>query len=286
MHRRAASAESLVNVAGFELSKYLLFLSINFDPLAQFRAQNKLRVAWHIVGQLFWLHLLLLFFFLFFFSTQAARPKTAWAQVSLSSRSFPFLSQHSRCFIFLFFSSSTGAKQQSHFSRTGNNVLINAGNGRGRAFNLPAEPTEMISRLCILCIPCVCVCVRAVAEKTTGAMGNIVAATGLVKKDEFPADMNVRTSTSNLSPVFLFANIPPSPRTFLVAQSENTEPRHILVLKNTHMHFLFSTKPVSELWHQSVLSDKQFPWRWACLSRLTNIGLQILLCLDCGHSSH
>uniref|UniRef100_A0AAQ5Y6P8 Beta-synuclein n=1 Tax=Amphiprion ocellaris TaxID=80972 RepID=A0AAQ5Y6P8_AMPOC len=29
-----------------------------------------------------------------------------------------------------------------------------------------------------------------VAEKTTGAVGNIVAATGLVKKDEFPADMN------------------------------------------------------------------------------------------------
>ncbi|KAI3351906.1 hypothetical protein L3Q82_020736, partial [Scortum barcoo] len=28
------------------------------------------------------------------------------------------------------------------------------------------------------------------AEKTTGAMGNIVAATGLVKKDEFPTDMN------------------------------------------------------------------------------------------------
>lgn len=37
------------------------------------------------------------------------------------------------------------------------------------------------------------VCVSAVAEKTTGAMGNIVAATGLVKKDEFPADMNVCT---------------------------------------------------------------------------------------------
>lgn len=35
------------------------------------------------------------------------------------------------------------------------------------------------------------VCVPAVAEKTTGAMGNIVAATGLVKKDEFPTDMNV-----------------------------------------------------------------------------------------------
>lgn len=34
-------------------------------------------------------------------------------------------------------------------------------------------------------------CLCAVAEKTTGAMGNIVAATGLVKKDEFPADMNV-----------------------------------------------------------------------------------------------
>lgn len=29
------------------------------------------------------------------------------------------------------------------------------------------------------------------AEKTTGAVGNIVAATGLGKKDEFPADMNV-----------------------------------------------------------------------------------------------
>uniref|UniRef100_A0A3Q3LX72 Synuclein, beta n=1 Tax=Mastacembelus armatus TaxID=205130 RepID=A0A3Q3LX72_9TELE len=29
-----------------------------------------------------------------------------------------------------------------------------------------------------------------VAEKTTGAMGNIVAATGLGKKDEFPTDMN------------------------------------------------------------------------------------------------
>lgn len=36
-------------------------------------------------------------------------------------------------------------------------------------------------------------CASAVAEKTTGAMGNIVAATGLVKKDEFPTDMNVRT---------------------------------------------------------------------------------------------
>lgn len=41
-----------------------------------------------------------------------------------------------------------------------------------------------------LCV-CVFVCVSAVAEKTTGAVGNIVAATGLVKKDEFPADMNV-----------------------------------------------------------------------------------------------
>uniref|UniRef100_A0A8C7ZNB8 Synuclein, beta n=1 Tax=Oryzias sinensis TaxID=183150 RepID=A0A8C7ZNB8_9TELE len=29
-----------------------------------------------------------------------------------------------------------------------------------------------------------------VAEKTTGAVGNIVAATGLGKKDEFPTDMN------------------------------------------------------------------------------------------------
>lgn len=29
------------------------------------------------------------------------------------------------------------------------------------------------------------------AEKTTGAVGNIVAATGLGKKDEFPTDMNV-----------------------------------------------------------------------------------------------
>lgn len=38
---------------------------------------------------------------------------------------------------------------------------------------------------------CMMVCVPAVAEKTTGAMGNIVAATGLVKKDEFPTDMNV-----------------------------------------------------------------------------------------------
>lgn len=38
---------------------------------------------------------------------------------------------------------------------------------------------------------CVFVCVSPVAEKTTGAVGNIVAATGLVKKDEFPADMNV-----------------------------------------------------------------------------------------------
>uniref|UniRef100_A0A3Q2QG97 Beta-synuclein n=1 Tax=Fundulus heteroclitus TaxID=8078 RepID=A0A3Q2QG97_FUNHE len=28
------------------------------------------------------------------------------------------------------------------------------------------------------------------AEKTTGAVGNIVAATGLGKKDEFPTDMN------------------------------------------------------------------------------------------------
>ncbi|TWW55146.1 hypothetical protein D4764_09G0001950 [Takifugu flavidus] len=37
---------------------------------------------------------------------------------------------------------------------------------------------------------CMTVCVPAVAEKTTGAMGNIVAATGLVKKDEFPTDMN------------------------------------------------------------------------------------------------
>lgn len=35
------------------------------------------------------------------------------------------------------------------------------------------------------------VCVSPVAEKTTGAVGNIVAATGLGKKDEFPADMNV-----------------------------------------------------------------------------------------------
>ncbi|KAG7241838.1 hypothetical protein INR49_024808 [Caranx melampygus] len=32
--------------------------------------------------------------------------------------------------------------------------------------------------------------VGTVAEKTTGAMGNIAAATGLVKKDEFPTDMN------------------------------------------------------------------------------------------------
>lgn len=39
----------------------------------------------------------------------------------------------------------------------------------------------------------VCVCVSAVAERTTGAVGNIVAATGLGKKDEFPTDMNVRT---------------------------------------------------------------------------------------------
>lgn len=31
----------------------------------------------------------------------------------------------------------------------------------------------------------------AVAEKTTGAVGNIVAATGLGKKDDFPTDMNV-----------------------------------------------------------------------------------------------
>lgn len=44
-----------------------------------------------------------------------------------------------------------------------------------------------------MCVCGVYVCFCAVAEKTTGAMGNIVAATGLVKKDEFPADMNVRT---------------------------------------------------------------------------------------------
>uniref|UniRef100_A0A671TTG5 Beta-synuclein n=1 Tax=Sparus aurata TaxID=8175 RepID=A0A671TTG5_SPAAU len=31
---------------------------------------------------------------------------------------------------------------------------------------------------------------KSMAEKTTGAMGNIAAATGLVKKDEFPTDMN------------------------------------------------------------------------------------------------
>lgn len=57
-------------------------------------------------------------------------------------------------------------------------------------------------------MPCVCVCLHAVAEKTTGAMGNIAAATGLVKKDEFPADMNVRTSTPVLSLLFLFPNVP------------------------------------------------------------------------------
>uniref|UniRef100_A0A3Q0SFR2 Beta-synuclein n=1 Tax=Amphilophus citrinellus TaxID=61819 RepID=A0A3Q0SFR2_AMPCI len=33
------------------------------------------------------------------------------------------------------------------------------------------------------------VCSKA-KDSTTGAVGNIVAATGLVKKDEFPADMN------------------------------------------------------------------------------------------------
>ncbi|XP_061541875.1 beta-synuclein [Phyllopteryx taeniolatus] len=32
--------------------------------------------------------------------------------------------------------------------------------------------------------------VGTVAEKTTGAMENIAAATGLLKKDEFPSDMN------------------------------------------------------------------------------------------------
>ncbi|KAJ0050047.1 hypothetical protein NL108_011824, partial [Boleophthalmus pectinirostris] len=32
--------------------------------------------------------------------------------------------------------------------------------------------------------------ILSLAEKTTGAMGNIVAATGLGKKDEFPTDMN------------------------------------------------------------------------------------------------
>ncbi|KAG7273234.1 hypothetical protein CRUP_031541 [Coryphaenoides rupestris] len=37
--------------------------------------------------------------------------------------------------------------------------------------------------------------VGTVAERTTGAMGNIAAATGLVKKDEFPTDMNHQIST-------------------------------------------------------------------------------------------
>ena len=54
-----------------------------------------------------------------------------------------------------------------------------------QAFNLSAESTEIMLHVCTLCV-------SAVAEKTTGAMGNIVAATGLGKKDEFPTDMNVR----------------------------------------------------------------------------------------------
>lgn len=62
----------------------------------------------------------------------------------------------------VFFPTAPFIKQQSNFSRAGmagvNNVLINTGNGRGLAFNLPAEPTEMISRLCILCILCVFAC--------------------------------------------------------------------------------------------------------------------------------
>ncbi|CAL8355954.1 unnamed protein product [Merluccius merluccius] len=45
-----------------------------------------------------------------------------------------------------------------------------------------------------------------VAEKTTGAMGNIAAATGLVKKDEFPTDMNyaLPVCLPSLSYVFMF----------------------------------------------------------------------------------
>lgn len=57
-------------------------------------------------------------------------------------------------------------------------------------------------------------CASAVAEKTTGAMGNIVAATGLVKKDEFPTDMNVRTPLQSPS-VFLLGVIRPDYHTVL-----------------------------------------------------------------------
>lgn len=51
-------------------------------------------------------------------------------------------------------------------------------------FNLSAESADIRRRKCL--------CLSAVAEKTTGAVGNIVAATGLGKKDDFPTDVNVR----------------------------------------------------------------------------------------------
>lgn len=78
---------------------------------------------------------------------------------------------------------------------------MNTGNGRRLALNVH-EATEMLRSYACVCYVS-CVCLHTVAEKTTGAMGNIVAATGLVKKDEFPADMNVCISRSLLSPSLL-----------------------------------------------------------------------------------
>lgn len=57
----------------------------------------------------------------------------------------------------------------------------------------------------LLKVLCVCVCV--VAEKTTGAMENIAAATGLLKKDEFPSDMNVCTLWHRLLATIWWNNV-------------------------------------------------------------------------------
>ena len=81
-------------------------------------------------------------------------------------------------------------------------------------FNLSAEFVEVMLHVCVcVCVYMMFVCVSAVAEKTTGAMGNIAAATGLVKKDEFPADMNVCTPLQtpsapvSLHPFFFFISL-------------------------------------------------------------------------------
>ena len=110
-----------------------------------------------------------------FLLIQETRPKTVWAQVSciLCQNSCPCFCEWPLC---------------------ANNQLIIRETKEGQRWvtncNPSAESADIRWRKCL--------CLSAVAEKTTGAVGNIVAATGLGKKDEFPTDVNVRMLHTSL----------------------------------------------------------------------------------------